>query len=280
MGKKLTLFLAIGVWSAALGAPGRADDGSKPPLNAKHAPAASAPIEEMRQLSGANALEDAAKAGKYAFVFFYRNEDTRTAQLRKVFDGAVANMADRVESVIIRVDSPSEKEIVDRFKVRTAPMPFVFVVAPNGAVVHSYRSAFSEQRLMDSFASPGLEKTLKALQDGKMTFLCIQNGSTKSDAEAMKGVNEFKRDPKYADTTEVVTIDPRDTAETEFLKNLKVDPKTSEAVTVLLAPPGKAVATFKGATDKKMLLASVKNATKKKPCCPGKKGGCGKKKGK
>ncbi len=62
---------------------------------------------------------------------------------------------------------------------------------------------------------------------------------------------------------------------------LKVDPKTAEAVTVLLAPPGKTVATFKGATDKKVLLASVKNATKKKPCCPGKKGGCApKKKGK
>lgn len=273
MGKNLILCVAVGLVLAAFDTSATADDGSNPE--------STAPVAKMEKSTGAPALENAAKNGEYAFVFFYRNEDARTSQLRSVFDGAVAKVTDRAEPVVIRVDDPAEKEVVDRFKVRTAPMPFVFVVAPNGAVVHSYRLAFSEQQLVDSFASPGMEKALKSLQDGKMTFLCIQNGNTKHDAEAMKGVNEFKSDPKYAKTTGVVTIDPSDTAEAQFLKNLKVDPNTAEAVTVLLAPPGKTVATFKGATEKKVLLASVTNATKKKPCCPGKKGGCKpKKKGK
>ncbi len=147
--------------------------------------------------------------------------------------------------------------------------------------MRSFKRTVSESQLMRAFASVGMEKTLKALQDGKMTFLCIQNGSTKFNAEASKGVNDFKSDPKYAKTTEVVTIDPSDEAEAKFLKNLSVDPKTTEAVTVMFAPPGKNLATIKGATDKKTLLASVQKAAKKKPCCPGKKGGCKpKKKGK
>ena len=232
--------------------------------------------------TGMAALDNAASLGKYAFIFFYRSDDEPTQQMREVFDTALGNLADRAEPVAVRVTDPAEKPIVGKFKVGNAPMPFVCSVAPNGAIIRSYRTAFTVQQLAGAFASPGLEKVLKSLQDGKMTFLSIQNGSTKFGAEAMKGVNEFKSDPKYAKTTEIVTIDPSDAAEAQFLQNLKVDPKTLEAVTVFLAPPGKIVGTYKGATDKKVLLASVKNATKKKPCCPpGKKGGCApKKKGK
>jgi len=270
MEKKLILSTVTGIALVMVGASALADDGSKP--------AAVAPVAKMDELTGEQALERAAEHGKYAFVFFYRNEDARTTQLRSVFDIAVAKVTERVESVVVRVTDPAEKAVVDRFKVRNAPMPFVFSVAPNGAVVRSYQSAFSEQQLTGAFVSPGLEKTLKSLQDGKMTFLSIQNESTRHDAEAMKGVSEFKADPKYAKTTEVVTIDPSDAAEAQFLKNLKVDPNTTEAVTVLLAPPGRIVGTYEGATDKTVLLASVMNATKKKPCCPGKKGGCAPKK--
>jgi len=230
---------------------------------------------------GMAALQNAAEAGKYLFIFFHKDDGNRTQKLKAVFDAALQQVADKAMPVVVDIKDRREKEIVDKFKVSRAPMPFVFVVAPNGAVVHSYRRKFTEEQLLSSFVSPGLEKALKSLQDGNMTFLCVQNGDTKFAAEAMKGVDEFKSDPQYSATTGVITIDPSDAAEAQFLKTLKVDPKTSKAVTVLLAPPGKTVATFKGATDKKTLLASVKNATKKKPCCPGKKGGCKpKKKGK
>jgi len=210
--------------------------------------------------AGLAALDHAAKLGKYTFIFFYRSDDEPTQRMRKVFDTALGKLAERAEPVAVRVTNPAEKPIVSKFKVGNAPMPFVFSVAPNGAVVRGYRKAFTEQQLAGAFASPGLEKVLKSLQDGKMTFLSVQNGSTKFDAEAMRGVSEFRSDPKYAKTTEVVMIDPSDAAEAQFLKNLKVDPHTPEAVTVLLAPPGKIVGTFKGATNKSTLVATVRKA--------------------
>jgi len=244
----------------------------RPPANPKPA-TAKVPIAQTQGANTASpseALRNAAAHGKYAFIFFYRSDDERTQQMRKVFDAALGNLADRAEPVTVRVTDPAEKPIVNKFKVGDAPMPFVFSIAPNGAVVRSYRSVFTEQQLADAFVSPGLEKTLKSLQDRKMTFLCVQNSSTAHDAEAMKGVNEFKKDPKYAKTTEVVTIDPSDAAEAHFLRNLKVDPNMPEAVTILIAPPGKIVGTYRGATEKTALVAAVKKASKGCGC----KGGC------
>lgn len=273
--------LATALVAAALSvtnvAKARADTGAAVPAGptGQPTPAAMPTLVKAPQGGAAIAMAQAAHANKYLFLFFYRAQDEPTQAARKTFDAAMAKLADRATSAVVNVTDQQEQTLVVKYRLNRAPMPFVLVVAPNGAVVRGYRSAFSEAQLMSSFASPGQEAALKSLQDGKMTFLCVQNADTAHDAEAMKGVNEFKSDSKYAATTEVITIDPADAAEAEFLRNLGVDPKTPEAVTVLLAPPGKPVGTFKGATDKTVLLASVQSATKPKACCPGKKGGCG-----
>jgi methylmalonyl-CoA mutase N-terminal domain/subunit len=111
-----------------------------------------------------------------------------------------------------------------------------------------------------------MQKCLKALQQGKMVFLCAQNKATKSNEAATKGVNEFKADARYAKFTEIVQVDPTDAAEGKFLAQLKIEPKTDEAVTAFLAPPGAIIGTYKGATDKDTLVAAITAAAS---------GGCG-----
>jgi hypothetical protein len=100
-----------------------------------------------------------------------------------------------------------------------------------------------------------------------MAFICVQNGTTKHNAEAMQGVKGFAADAQYAKTTEIITVDPTDVAEESLLKQFKVDPKTDEAVTVFLAPPGTTVGTYKGEIKKDVLVAAVKTAAK--GCTPG-----------
>lgn len=112
---------------------------------------------------------------------------------------------------------------------------------------------------------------MKQLQDNKLVFLCVQNGKTKSNDAAMQGVRDFKADARFASATEIVTLDPADPAETSFLADLKIDPKTEEAVTVFLAPPGSAIAEYKGATDKAELAATLQKASS--GSCAG--GSCG-----
>jgi hypothetical protein len=65
-------------------------------------------------------------------------------------------------------------------------------------------------------------------------------------------------------------LDPTDTAEAGFLRDLQIDPKTETAVTVFLAPPGQPVAMYEGATDKDELVATLQKASS--ACGPG---GCG-----
>jgi len=139
-------------------------------------------------------------------------------------------------------------------------MPLVLALAPNGAITTGLPNSFDAKQLMDAFVSPAMEKCLKALQERKLVLLCIQNGATKLNKEAMQGVQDFKADARFAAATEVVTLNPTDDAEGKFLSQLQVSPKTEEATTVLLAPP--AVVLFKtaGATAKENLVTALQSA--------------------
>jgi hypothetical protein len=101
---------------------------------------------------------------------------------------------------------------------------------------------------------------MRAIQDRHSILLCVQNGKTEFNQEAMQGVEAFKADPQYARGTEIVVLNPADDGEQQFLKSLQVDPRTSTAVTLLVTPPGAPVARFVGAVTKSQIEAKVKEA--------------------
>jgi hypothetical protein len=102
-----------------------------------------------------------------------------------------------------------------------------------------------------------MEKCLKALQERKLVLLCVRNSKTKSNEAAMQGVRDFEVDARFAQVTEVIPLDSHDPAEAQFLRKLQVDPKSDEATTVFLGPPGAIIGTFKGATDKDTLVSTL-----------------------
>jgi len=217
---------------------------------------------------GMAALDRAARAEKHLFVFFYGKDDEQTRRGRKVFDAAMKKVARKADSVAIDVFDPSEKKIVGKFRVERAPMPLVLAVAPNGAVTGGFPGRFDEEQLLGAFASQGMQKCLKALQDRKLVFLCLQNGKTTSNGAAMQGVRDFKADARFAQATEIVMLDPTDKKEAEFLGKLRVEPKAKEAITVLMVPPGMIAAKFAGATNKAGLLATIQRACGSGGCGP------------
>ncbi len=228
---------------------------------------------------GMAAIKQAANAGKYIFMFFSKADNDQTHAMRKVFDKAIERVADRAQWVAVNITDSVEKDIVAKFDLSRAPMPLVLVMAPNGAITGGFPTKFEEQQLVDAFATPVTEKVMKELQDSKLVFVCVQNGKTKSNDVAMKGVRDFKADARFASATEIVMLDPADSAEASFLADMKVDPKTEEAMTVFLAPPGSVIAEYKGATDKEELVATLQKASSN-PCSGGSCGpnGCGPKK--
>lgn len=219
---------------------------------------------------GMTAIKQAADAGKYAFIFFSKGDDEQTAAMRTIFNKAMEKMADRAQGATVNITDPAEKAVVDKFDLDRAPMPLVLAIAPNGAITGGFPTKFEERQLLAAFATPGTEKVMKQLQDGKLVFVCVQNAKTKSNDAAMQGVNEFKADARFGHATEIVVLDPTDKKEASFLADLQVPTEMSEATTVFLAPPGRAIAKYNGATDKEVLVDALSKANT--GCGPG---GCG-----
>lgn len=223
--------------------------------------------------NGSAAMEKAAKAKKYLFALFRKEEDDQTAAMRTTLAAAVKKIADRANSAEIDVTAASEKAIVERFDLQYAPMPLLLAIAPNGAVTGGFPAHIEAQELLDAFATPCTEKCLKAFQDRKLAFLCIQNSKTKFSKEAMQGVRKFVRDERFAEDTEIIVIDPADAAEADLLKDLQIDPKTKDAVTIFFMPPGRRIGDFRGATSMDELVETLVAAMSGSGCGCG-AGGC------
>ena len=257
---------AISILATALGLYGAAAQ------TTQTTPAKPAAATTASAKTGAAAMHQAADAKQYLFAFIYEQNDDATKAARKTFDAGVAKITPAAKSVAVDRSDPTEKEMVEQFKLEAAPMPLVLAIAPNGAVTAGLKAAdLTETRLADAVVGPGMQQCLKGLQDRKLTFVCLQNASTKANDAAMKGVNEFKADPQFADGVEVVKVDPSDPKEAKFLAQLKADPKTKTASTTFLAPPGMIIAQVEGATSKATLEASLKKAMS---ACSGASGCC------
>jgi len=220
---------------------------------------------------GAAAVQQAAAGNKYLFAFFYEKDDEATRAARKTFDEGLKKLTPAPESVAVDRTAPGESELVAKYGVERAPMPLVLALAPNGAVTGGFAAAqLTEERLRDSVASAGMQECLKALQERKLVFICLQNRSTRDNEAAMTGVNEFKADARFAAATYVVKVDPTDKSEAKLLAQLKADPQAKVASTALLAPPGVVVVKVDGGTSKDTMVASLTKAMSS--CGPS---GCG-----
>jgi SAM-dependent methyltransferase len=260
--KQMKTAAAIGIIAAAFGLCAFAAENNQSP------PGSAAAQATLAGGKGTAAMQQAASANKYLFAFFYEKDDDATRAARKTFDNAVKKITAAAESVAVDRNDPAWREVVAKFAVDRAPMPLVLAIAPNGAVTGGFKAAdLTEQRLGDAVASPAMQQCLKALQERKLVFVCLQNGQTKANEAAMKGVNEFRADPQFAAAAEIVKVDPADAREAKLVGQLKVDPKAKTANTALLAPPGMLVTSVEGATSKADLEAALKKAASS--CAPG-----------
>jgi hypothetical protein len=226
---------------------------------------------------GLDAMQHAAAADKYLFVFFWKEKSQQTDAMWNAFQPAMSKVADRAEAVAINVSDPAEKAMVAKFGIDRSPLPLVLALAPNGAITKGFPLKFDEKQLSQAFVSPGTAGCLKALQARKLVLLCVQRRSPQvQQVSLQQGVADFAADAQFAGATEVVAVDPADPAEASFLQDLQVDPRTAGQTTVFLAPPGSVVAKFNGPVTKAQLVAKLR-AAQSDPCAGGKcgPGGCG-----
>ena len=232
---------------------------------------AAAPRDEAAQVRGdgaaAEGLRRAASENKHLFVFFFSKDDEPTRLARKTLEQAVRGMGRSAEWMAVDIADAREAALVNKYNVRSAPMPIVLAFAPNSALTGGFRTAdITEEKLKGAIASRAMQESMKALQENKLVFICCQGKKTQFNKEAMAGVNDFKADARYAAYTAVVRIDPDDKAEKGFLAQLKIDPNAKDAATAILVPPNMVLGVTNGPTSKAAVLKMLASASS---------GGCG-----
>jgi hypothetical protein len=204
------------------------------------------------------AIAQAAKGGKYAFVLFYRPDDPAGRQMKATFGRVEPRL--RARAVFCSVDafSADEAPLIQRYRVSQAPLPLTLVMAPNGAVVRTFTKAVDEQTLRTAFVSAKTAETVKSLQDRKLVALCLQGPRTKHNAESRQAAGQFVANPQLAGQAVLITADPRQ--EPDLLKRCGIASAPRESTVVLLLPPWQLVAKVAGTTTKDDLLAKLQAA--------------------
>jgi len=217
------------------------------------------------------AIEDAVKGGKHAFVLFYRPAASEDRKMARTFARAEANMRARAMFVQVDIGSRVESRLIDKYRVRQAPLPLTLVMAPNGAIVRAFTRTVDEKALAGAFASPKVAEMFKALQERRLVTLCLQGAATKHNGESRRAAQQLVGDPKLKGQAVLITADPR--KEADLLKRCRITSPPLESTVLMIVPPGRLVATVAGATTKAALLAKLTAALSS--CGPGcSPGGC------
>jgi len=224
--------------------------------------------------SGQRAIETAAEAGHYLFMYFYDGTLPETLSRQEELRAGARKLEREVELAVVDITDPGEVSFARGQRVVGAPMPMVLAFAPTGAVTAAFSDDFAPETLQTAFVSPATEQSLANLQLNHLVLICVQSASTRWNEEALKGASDLVADERFANTADVVMLDPSNPAERDFLLALGVDPATPDAVTILMVPPGTAVAQVVGKSDKTTLIKKLEASTKRPGCAPGASSGC------
>jgi hypothetical protein len=213
-----------------------------------------------------SALAAAANQNRYMFVTFYKGMDDNTAKMIREVKGAVQDkLSDRASFVSVDIGAAANGDLVIQYDADRAKLPLTVVVAPNGALTAGFQETIPGEVLKagfrDVFVSSGMAQVLKALQDGKLAAVCFQNAKTKNNKASSAAAKGLFKDKNFRGAVELIYVDPAVSSESKLLKMCSIDAATGEAQLVIIAPPGKVIGAFPGATTKEEVISKITDAT-------------------
>lgn len=207
-------------------------------------------------------LAEAERQGEYAFLVFFRQQDQATKAMADSVARKLKSPPHAAVSSLVAVGDPANSELVAKFGAGRAPMPLLVAVAPNGAVTGVFPQCFNDAEFRSAFVTPCMMRSIKALQDEKLVFICVKPSEKSSDSSAL---TEFAQDPLFKNRMVVLSLVASDAAESEFLRELQLAPSdVRDGQTVVMAPPGALVGTFPVTTSKDEIARAIADAGK---CC-------------
>jgi len=216
----------------------------------------------------ADRLAEAKKAAKPVFLLV---TEGRTAGVETMLAAAQAAQRRAPHTVIVEMDraEPANLDIVKRYGLAGARVPFVLVLAHNGAPGGGVMlEAKAEERLLALLPSPRKADTLLALFERKAAFVVVGRSTMAGHAAAIETCRAAAT--RLEEKAVVVDVDLDDKAEASFLEVLGADRKAADPVVHVYGFSGRKTEALKAPVSSDAL---VKAATKKVECCPG--GKCG-----
>lgn len=218
----------------------------------------------MAQQSAATARQqpaDEAVSGKYTFVVFYKVNNAATQSMMNAVTTAMSARQDLATVHFASTSDPDYKEMIAKYSLGRAPMPFTLAIAPNGAVTGAFSQKVTAEELEAAFVSPAMMHCMRASQEGQVVLIHIHM----SERVAIpSGVRDFCADKLYKDRVSMIALRADDEREKSFLSSLELDATLPEPVTVMIAPPGAFVGKFAAAATKEQMAAALHEAGK---CC-------------
>ena len=187
-------------------------------------------------------LRTATAEGRPVFVVVTEASARGTDLARRVSADAAKIVPDATVVELDRGD-PANAEVVKRYRLTSAPVPLILVVASNGVAAGGAKpGTITAAKLARMVPSPGKAGLLKALDEGKAGFLVFGGDKTPGRAAAVGACAEATK--TLAGKALTVVIDPADPREVDFVTEMQLDPKAHVAVTDVVNPKGERVTAF------------------------------------
>lgn len=233
--------------------------------------AATAPVSQpatavaAATVSADQAMQQAAKDGRYALLCFWQGNSAETQTFRKGFAEAAAKEGHRAVAIEVQADAQANAELIRRLQLDRAPRPLALAFAPNGAVTRGFQQ-FPAEGFAGVFVGPSLAACLKVTQEGKLAVIGFANAKTKDGEATLTAAKAFLAEDAVKSIAALVTVDPAVPADSDLCQALKIAPDTNVSMVALLVPPGRMIGLFSAPVTKEQLLAALAKASS---------GGCG-----
>jgi thiol-disulfide isomerase/thioredoxin len=209
-------------------------------------------------------MSEALSDGKYVYLFFYEPGNGNCEIMEKRLDSFARKTKENVEIIKVDRKDPENREIVNRLRTQTAPIPLILLFDSNNTVLAAFTKAVAEEKLTEAFPSPRKAEALEYIRQGKGVILCFYKEEMSSRGEVQSCCSEAK--DKLAGKAEYINVDLSDPKEAGFIKELKIDPNPPEPVTFVVNAQGQVTGKYGGKVEVTNLVQAATRVVK---------GGCG-----
>ena len=217
-----------------------------------------------------SALAEASAKGQFWGLIFYEAQDASLTAMLSFVKTFNKSSTKKIVAYNANLSDPANQELGGKYGIqRGGDLPMLLVIAPNGAITGGFSKTVTADQLKKSISISDLMlRTIKSLQEEKVTLVSLQNHATKFNAESWKGVSDFVNDSNYKEVAVAVKADPLAAGSQEFIKQCQLIAPLTEATVIILVPPGRISKVFTGKVTKADILKSLQS------CSPGGGSGC------